>query len=81
MLNIYPQETVEYLKFTESPSVRSIYKTIERVGEKFNFILEKYHFFLRKHNLISKKQFMNFSSSYSEGVKSEIGLLGHSRDS
>jgi transposase len=80
ILNVYPEEAFEQLKLKETPSERSLYRTIERVGDNFAFILERYHEFLRKHNLVSNKQFMDWSSAYFEGTEAELGMHGHSRD-
>ena len=79
-LNIYPEEVFEYLGFKKSPKKRSIYRTVERVGENFRIILKRHQSFLKKYNLISNKQFMDWSSAYFEGKEAELGMLGHSRD-
>lgn len=80
ILNIYPEEALEQLKFKKTPSQRSLYRAIEKTGENSAFVLDKYHLFLKKHGLITKKQFMDFSSAYFEGTESELGHHGHSRD-
>ena len=80
ILNIYPEEAFEELKLKETPSERSLYRTIERTGDNSTLILEKYHHFLKKHDIVSNKQFMDWSSAYFEGNKSELGSHGYSRD-
>jgi len=80
ILNIYPEEAFEQLKMKKAPSERSLYRAIERTGDNSVFILEKYHQLLKKYDLISNKQFMDWSSAYFEGNKSELGMHGHSRD-
>jgi len=80
ILNIYPEEALQQLKLKKTPSERSLYRTIERTGDKSVFILEKYHQLLKKYNLISNKQFMDWSSAYFEGNESELGSYGYSRD-
>ena len=80
ILNITPKEEFEYLGSKDIPGERSIYRTIERVGENSALILEQYQLFLLKHNLVSNKQLMDWSSTYFEGNKSEIGMRGYSRD-
>jgi len=80
ILNVTPKEEFGYLGSKNVPGERSIYRTIERVGENSAVILEKYHLLLKKHNLISNKQLMDWSSTYFEGNKSEIGMRGYSRD-
>lgn len=80
ILKITSKEEFEYLGSKSIPSERSIYRTIERVGENSVFILGNYHLLLKKHNLISNKQFIDWSSTYFEGSQSDLGMLGHSRD-
>ena len=50
------------------------------MGDKFEIILELHQKFLIENNLVSKEQFVDFSSSYFEGTKQELGALGYSRD-
>lgn len=78
--NIYPEEAFEYLGLDETPAERTFYRTIERLGDKFVFVLERHQQFLVKNNLVSKEQFVDFSSTYFEGTKPELGALGYSRD-
>jgi transposase len=78
--NIYPNEAFEYLGLKETPAERTFYRTIERIGDKFEIILELHQQFLVKNNLVSKEQFVDFSSTYFEGTKPELGALGYSRD-
>jgi hypothetical protein len=46
--NIYPEEASQYLGLDETPSERTCYRTIERLGDKFEFILERHQQFLVK---------------------------------
>jgi transposase len=78
--NIYPDEAFEYLGLKETPAERNFYRTIERLGDKFEIILELHQQFLVKNDLVSKEQFVDFSSTYFEGTKPELGALGYSRD-
>ena len=78
--SVYPVELFEYLGFKKKPGNRTFYRNLERVGNKYKFVLEKYQGLLKKHDLISEKQFVDFSSSYFEGGKSLLGELGYSRD-
>ena len=80
ILNIYPDEAFEYLGLDETPGERNFYRTIERLGDKFEIILELHQQFLVKKDLVSKEQFIDFSSTYFEGTKPELGALGYSRD-
>ena len=43
-------------------------------------MLKRYQQLIKKHNLVSKEQLADFSSSYFEGKKSQLGELGYSRD-
>jgi transposase len=78
--NIYPREIFQYFDLDETPAERTFYRTVERIGDKFEIILDLHQRFLIKNNLVSKEQFMDFSSSYFEGTKPELGALGYSRD-
>ena len=78
---IYPTELFEQFGFNEKPSERSLYRNLERIGNNHKFIIEKYQRLLQKYDLTSKEQFVDFSSSYFEGKKSELSKLGYSRDS
>ncbi len=78
--NFYPDEAFEHLGLDETPAERTFYRTVERLGDKSEVFLELHHQFLVKNNLISKEQFVDFSSTYFEGKKPELGALGYSRD-
>lgn len=78
--NVYPPEFFETLGLSKVPSERTLYRSIERIGRKFPVIMEQYQSFLKKSGYASNEQFMDFSSSYFEGKKAEIGELGYSRD-
>ncbi len=78
--HIYPDETFQYFDLNEAPSERTFYRTVERIGDKFEIILELHQKFLIENNLVSKEQSIDFSSSYFEGTKQELGALGYSRD-
>jgi transposase len=80
LTDVYQDEVFEYLGFKETPSERTLYRDLERIGNKSKFIIERYQHLLKTNNLISKKQFTDFSSSYFEGNKAELGELGFSRD-
>lgn len=78
---IYPEEWFQSLKFKEKPKQRTLYRDLERIGINYVFIIEKYQQLMKKNNLFSKEQFPDFSSSYFEGEKAELGMFGYSRDS
>jgi transposase len=80
ILSVYPLETYEHLGFKDAPKERTLYRDLERIGLYHKFIISKYQQLIKKHNLVSKEQFPDFSSSYFEGKKSELGALGYSRD-
>jgi len=77
---VYPVECFESLGFKENPKERTLYRDLERIGIKWRFIIERYQQLLKKNTLISKEQFIDFSSAYFEGNNSELGALGYSRD-
>lgn len=77
---VYPMELFEYLGFKQTLSERNLYRNLERIGDNIVFIVERYQQLLKKYNLVSEEQFVDFSSSYLEGKKSELGMLGYSRD-
>ncbi len=78
--DLYPQEFFEMLGFEGIPAERNLYRNIERIGESFSLLVEKYQQLAARQNLISAEQFLDFSSAYFEGNKSELGALGYSRD-
>lgn len=78
--SVYPIETFEHLGFKDKPKDRTLYRDLERIGLHYKFIISKYQMLMKKHDLVSKEQFPDFSSSYFEGKKSELGALGYSRD-
>lgn len=79
--DIYPHELFGCMGFEHMPSERSLYRNLERIGDKFSFVLERYDQLLQQQGLIADKQFLDFSSSYFEGTKANLGMLGYSRDS
>lgn len=76
----YPLEFFELLGFKENPAERSLYRDVERIGMRFSALLEKYQELAKKHGWVSAEQFVDFSSTYFEGKKNELGALGYSRD-
>jgi transposase len=78
--NTYPIEVFQDLGFKHIPSERSIYRALEKVGRLSSVLLERYQLFLKKYNLAYNKKFIDFSSSYFEGTKSELGAYGYSKD-
>ena len=78
--DIYPYELFEEIGFKEEISDRTLYRNLERIGNKYKFLMKNYQKFLKMNNLASEKQFIDFSSSYFEGNSSELGALGYSRD-
>lgn len=76
----YPMEWFECLDFKDIPKERTLYRDLERVGEKYSFVIEKYLQLLKRYELADKIQFVDFSSAYFEGNKAELGALGYSRD-
>lgn len=77
---VYPAELFEQLGFKDKPSERSLYRNLERIGDKSALFLERYQQLLKEHNLMTEEQFIDFSSSYFEGKHAELAKLGYSRD-
>ena len=80
LTEMYPEELFLELGFKEKPKGRTLYRDIERVGIRYPLIIANYQNLLKKNNLVSDIQFPDFSSSYFEGNKAELGSLGYSRD-
>lgn len=79
-LKSYPDELFWMLGFKEIPGERSFYRTVERVGKGFELVLKQHQQLIKEHGLVTKEQFMDFSSSYSEGDDMALGEYGYSRD-
>lgn len=77
---VYPLECFESLGFKETPKDRTLNRDLERVGIRYPFIIEKYQQLIKKKGLVSEKQFLDWTSSYFEGKKAELGAFGYSRD-
>lgn len=77
---VYPAEFFCELGFDGVPAERGLYRSTERIGMRFPALLERYQKLVKRHGLVSSEQFVDFSSSYFEGTKSELGALGYSRD-
>ena len=80
LTSVYPEELFKQLGYRKIPAERSIYRDLDRIGQRAPFIHVKYQGIIKNNNLVSEKQFMDFSSSYFEGHKSKLGELGYSRD-
>ncbi|PIV68139.1 MAG: hypothetical protein COS08_07180 [Euryarchaeota archaeon CG01_land_8_20_14_3_00_38_12] len=80
ILNTYPAESMEKLGMKKTPVERGLYRTLEKIGKNFPIVLDKYQHLIKKHRLVDKKQVIDFSSSYLEGNKAELGMHGYSRD-
>jgi transposase len=59
---------------------RSLYRAIQTIGREFPILLERYQNILKPRGLLDKDQNIDFSSSYFEGKKAELGAHGYSRD-
>lgn len=80
LASVYPEELFMKLGYRKMPADRSLYRDLERIGQRVPFLQGRYQEILKKNNLASEKQFLDFSSSYFEGNKSKLGELGYSRD-
>ena len=81
ILSGYSKELFELLKYEKTPSERTLYRDLKRIGKNYQFLLERYQHFISEENLVADKQFVDFSSSYFEGKAKALGELGYSRDS
>ena len=80
IINGYSQELFELLKFKKTPSDRTLYRDLPRIGKNYQFIIENYQQLITEEKLVADKQFIDFSSSYFEGKTAAFGALGYSRD-
>lgn len=80
ILDFTPVEFQEIIGFEDNISERTLYRTLERIGERHQFILELYQQWIQKQNLVDPTQFVDFSSTYFEGTKCQLGKRGYSRD-
>lgn len=80
LLDFTPEDKLSILGFKHGTSDRTLNRTLERLGEKCQFILERYQQWAKKNNLIDKTQNVDFSSSYFEGNNCQLAEYGYSRD-
>ena len=80
LTSVYPEELFKKLGYKKMPADRSIYRDLDRIGQRVPFFHGRYQEVIKKNDLASEKQFLDFSSSYFEGNKSKLGELGYSRD-
>ena len=73
--SVYPEELFKQLGYKKIPADRSIYRDLDRIGQRVPFLQNRYQDVIKKNSLVSEKQFMDFSSSYFEGNKSKLGEL------
>ena len=59
---------------------RSLYRTVEKVGLLAPLIVERYQDFVKAKDLADKDQNIDWSSTFFEGKKAELGAFGYSRD-
>ena len=81
ILEFTPEELLTTLGFENKASDRSVYRVLERLGERQPVILDQYQQWIRHQKLVDLTQVIDFSSSYFEGTKCPLGELGYSRDS
>ena len=78
--NTYPLEFMQQLGMKNIPPEKSMYRALGRIGRCFPVILDRYQQLIKRYRLVDKKQIIDFSSSYFEGIKSELAQFGYSRD-
>jgi len=80
ILDFTPDELLGTLGFTDKISDRSLYRVLERLGERQPIVLDQFQRWICHQDLVDPTQFVDFSSSYFEGKKCPLGELGYSRD-
>ena len=80
IINTYPEELMGCLGMKETPSERTLYRTLERIRKHFPVFLYRYQNLIKKYEFVDSNQVIDFSSTYLEGEKSELGEFGYSRD-
>jgi transposase len=80
LLDFTSDEQLKTLGFEENISERSLYRVLERMGKNYPVVLEKYQHWIQEQNLVDSTQFVDFSSSYFEGKRCQLGERGYSRD-
>jgi transposase len=80
ILDFTPPEFQEVLGFKEDISERTLYRTLERCGARHQFILELFQRWIQTQELVDPMQFVDFSSTYFEGTRCQLGKRGYSRD-
>lgn len=78
--NTYPLEFMQQLGLKEETGDRTMYRSLERVGNFFPIVMDQYQRFIKDHDLIEDEQIIDFSSSYFEGKQAKMGKKGYSRD-
>lgn len=80
MLNTYPEELLKRLGVKNEISTRKLFRVVERIGEYYPILFDRFQYFIKENKLADEKQFIDFSSSYFEGNKAELGEFGYTRD-
>ena len=80
LLDFTPDELLKLLGFDDKLSERSLYRVFERIGENQPVIGERFQRWIQQKNLVDSNQFMDFSSSYFEGIQCPLGKRGYSQD-
>lgn len=80
ILDFTPAEKLSMLGFKKGVSDRTLNRTLERLGEKCQFVIERYQRWVKENGLDDKTQNVDFSSSFFEGNDCKLAKLGYSRD-
>src|SRR3989338_8339844 len=78
--SINPKELFNFVGFKDVPHAKSVYRDLQRIGDKSEIIINRYEILLKRESLIANKQYIDFSSAYFEGIKAALAALGYSRD-
>ena len=80
ILEQYSSELATLLGTKAMPSERSLYRALEKIGKSFPVVMARYQDLITKYNLVDSKELLDFSSTYLEGSKADLGMYGYSSD-
>jgi len=81
LADVTPMELFSSVGALGPISDRTLNRSLERIGQKFELFHARYQQWVKKHDLASHEQFADFTSSYFVGDNCPLGKLGYSRDS
>jgi hypothetical protein len=76
ILDFAPVEFQEIIGFKDNSYERTLYRNLERCGERYQLILAQYQQWTQEQKLVDSTQFVDFSSKYFDGTKYQLGKPG-----